>query len=370
MSSQRPMTELIRSFAVLTLFRSNFLVKKAPSLYQRFPRIFQITARPIFDHFVAGESEVKAMQRVDDLKSKGIGTILDYAAESSPDFEVNVWQLQKAIEVMKQQPNGAVAVKLTALCSVEDLERTSRLISEGRESEVLKDPAFKNLMSRASEVCRYGVESKVAMYFDAEWLAVQPAIELATLELMKVWNKEHPWVHTTYQCYLKRTPAVAAKELAAATKHGFILGAKVVRGAYIVKETADAETHSLPNPICDNYETTNNQYNSIVKMLVGAKCVGFVLVATHNPESVDLAIHLNSSKVKYGQLLSMADNVSYDLASRKVPVFKYVPYGPMDEVMPYLLRRTQENSALFGSPHVQVERDQLKKAILDKMNLK
>ena len=362
--------ELIRSYALFTAFSFNPLIRHSFRLHQAVPRLFQFLARPAFSQFCAGASEVDVAPRLAHLRHKGVGAILDYAAESSSDLDKNVPILQRAISAVSGS-NDRVAVKLTALASVEDLERFSAFLLEHPAWLVdLPTDAFPPYIQpsirRIEQVIHHAHNKQVQVYIDAEWLTIQPAIEYITLCLMKKFNTTHPIVSNTYQCYLQRTLAVVHRDLALAKRHKFVLGAKVVRGAYMTTERERARSLGVSDPVCADYYTTSANYHKVLGVLVKEAVVGHVLVATHNPDSINVALQhalTEEGKVNYAQLLGMADNVTYGLAGAGKPVFKYVPYGPMQEVMPYLLRRAIENSALMGSVHVKNERDMVKREL-------
>ena len=364
--------DLMRSYSLFTAFSFNPLVRHAFRLQQLFPRLFKVLARPAFSQFCAGASEVEVGPRLAQLRERGVGAILDYAAESSPDLDRNVLIMQRAIAVVSDT-DDRVAVKLTALVPVVDLERFASSLARNLESidEIFSFPQYlDHSIKRIEQVIDYAYNNNVQVYVDAEWLAIQPALEALTLHLMRKYNKpgHQITVFNTYQCYLQRTLGIVRRDITIANKYNFMIGAKVVRGAYLTTERARAKALGCSDPVCDNYEETTNSYHAVLRLLRKEAVVDQVLVATHNPYSIAFAKELDDTeetvktfrKFSYAQLLGMADNVTYTLAGAKMPVFKYVPYGPVEEVMPYLLRRAVENSALMGSVHVKNERTMVK----------
>jgi proline dehydrogenase len=162
------------------------------------------------------------------------------------------------------------------------------------------------------------------------------------------------------------------RDLKRSQAEGWHFGAKVVRGAYMVSEREKAKQRGLPSPVCETYDTTNEQYHQALDCLMKhnageatlapGKGEAELVIATHNRDSVEFALSRvkaygkNPKNVHFGQLLGMADHLTFTLGIHGYKAYKYVPYGPIDEVMPYLLRRTQENSTILGSPGVQEER--------------
>lgn len=180
--------------------------------------------------------------------------------------------------------------------------------------------------------------------------------------MMAVFNEASPLVWNTYQCYLKDAMKNLKLEIELANKFGVSFGAKIVRGAYIAQETKCALEKNYPNPICDSYAATNENYNSVLDHMleyishVGEMCN--IIIASHNEDSIKLAVQrmkqLNidpkSGGVHFGQLYGMCDQITYPLASMGYSVYKSIPYGSVEEVLPYLARRATENrSVLAGS---------------------
>jgi len=232
-----------------------------------------------------------------------------------------------------------------------------------------------NLCGRMERIMDLAQKEGVRVMVDAEWTAIQPAIDHLVLFLQRKYNRgDTPIVFQTYQTYLKGMHDMVVHDLARSKKEGWYFGAKVVRGAYMVSEREKAKKKGIQSPICETYEDTEaNFHNTIDSILshnvgtigseIGKDTQGEILVASHNRGSIEFttkrAAELGKDKTKgiyFGQLMGMADHLTFTLASHGFKAYKYVPYGPIDEVVPYLIRRTQENSAILGSPGVQEER--------------
>jgi len=189
------------------------------------------------------------------------------------------------------------------------------------------------------------------------------------LFLQRKYNTgDRPVVFQTYQAYLKGMRGKAGRDLERSEREGWRFGAKVVRGAYMVSEREKARKRGMESPVCDDYVATEENFHAVIDAILehsaacGPEAAAEVLVASHNRGSVEHTLRrcaelgLDRGNIYFGQLLGMADNLTFTLGKAGYKAYKYVPYGPIGEVMPYLIRRTQENSAILGSAGVQEER--------------
>jgi proline dehydrogenase len=234
-----------------------------------------------------------------------------------------------------------------------------RAALQGNELEMME-----NLFRRVDEVCQLAANMKVRVMIDAEWTAIQPAIDSIVLEMQRKYNTPdipHPVVFHTYQTYLVGSHERVEQNLERSRRERWKFGAKVVRGAYMVSERERASRLGIPSPIWPSYEETQSNYHKTLGTLLADQETE-VMVASHNEGSVKFVLQemerqkKSHSQVYFGQLLGMADHLTFTLAAHQLQAYKYVPYGPVDEVMPYLIRRTQENSTLLGTPAVVTER--------------
>jgi len=233
-----------------------------------------------------------------------------------------------------------------------------------------------NMVRRVNTLAKAAAASGVRLLVDAEHSYFQPAIDAVVAQLQREHNKEEPRIYNTYQCYLKDVHDRITVDVERANREGYKFGCKLVRGAYMVLERRRAQELNLPSPIWETKEETDAAYDAVVAALLpsvrdnGAE----IMVATHNQQSVELTVAgmealglPASSKVTFAQLLGMADHLTYTLGAHKYGAYKYTPFGGVDEVMPYLLRRAQENSDMLQGGvglelyHLQKE---LKKRIL------
>lgn len=206
---------------------------------------------------------------------------------------------------------------------------------------------------------------------DAEWVAIQPVIDHLAISMQREFNQDGPIVFNTYQTYLRGAFDECKTDIARSRREGWAFGAKLVRGAYMVSERERAEELGIPSPVWDTYEESEESFHRVIREVMGYVHDGVhngapgaeVMVATHNRHSCKLVVEMMqdlnlppNAGVYFGQLLGMADHITMTLGQNGYKAYKYVPYGPVDKVMPYLIRRTQENSTFLGSPGVQEER--------------
>uniref|UniRef100_A0A131XHN7 Proline dehydrogenase n=1 Tax=Hyalomma excavatum TaxID=257692 RepID=A0A131XHN7_9ACAR len=236
--------------------------------------------------------------------------------------------------------------------------RMEPIISALTEEE---EEMFRNMMRRVHTIAKAARARDVRVMIDAEQSYFQPAISRITMELMRKYNKEKAIVFNTYQCYLRATYDHVVRDLELARRQGFFFGAKLVRGAYLEQERLRARTLGYEDPINATYEDTNAMYYRTLTECLRQVVEGkerrsiAIMVASHNEDTIrfavnkmqELGIRPDDRVVCFGQLLGMCDQVSFPLGQAGYSVYKYVPYGPIDEVMPYLSRRAIENNSLL-----------------------
>ncbi|BDA48708.1 Proline dehydrogenase 1, mitochondrial [Coccomyxa sp. Obi] len=215
-----------------------------------------------------------------------------------------------------------------------------------------------NLMGRLYQLAEAAAAAGVRLMVDAEHSYFQPAIDHAAMELQRTFNRHTPTIFNTYQCYLKDSHERILLDMQRARQEGFLFGAKLVRGAYLHLERGRAKEKGYPSPIHDSIEATHANYNRIVEEALSAVAEDGAefMIASHNQASVERAVALMHERgldhrtvgVFFGQLLGMADPLSFVLGANGYRAYKYVPFGPVEEVMPYLVRRAQENSTVLG----------------------
>lgn len=219
-----------------------------------------------------------------------------------------------------------------------------------------------NTFARIRKLVVLAEELDVRLMIDAEHSYFQPAIDNIVLDLQREFNRSAPRIFNTFQCYLKETDAKVDEHILRTEQEGFHFAAKIVRGAYMVLERQRALDMGYPSPIQDTIEDTHACYDRTVQKIMRRPAVqrgsskANLLVATHNQKSVEAAVKVMNdagldpatSGVSFGQLLGMSDHLTFPLGQAGYRAYKYVPYGPIHEVLPYLVRRAQENSDFLG----------------------
>ncbi|NXX99781.1 PROD dehydrogenase, partial [Centropus bengalensis] len=225
------------------------------------------------------------------------------------------------------------------------------LLSRFTEEEDLQ---MKRMLHRMDVLAKRATEKGVRLMVDAEQSYFQPAISRLTLEMQRRFNRDRAVIFNTYQCYLREAYDNVTVDVELSRREGWHFGAKLVRGAYMEQERERAAKIGYEDPINPTYEKTNEMYHRCLDYIleeIKRSRKANVMVASHNEDTVkftlrrmmELGIHPSEKKVCFGQLLGMCDQITFPLGQAGFPVYKYVPYGPVNEVLPYLSRRAQEN---------------------------
>ncbi len=232
------------------------------------------------------------------------------------------------------------------------------------------------MYKRLEKIAALAHEKNVRLMIDAEQTYFQPAIDSMVLRLQRRYNKDRCVVYNTYQCYLKDSSVRLNGDMERSSRENFGFAAKLVRGAYMYAERELAIEEGRESPIHESLDDTHASYDrnveSVLEYIAKNNSGAEVMFATHNSRSVKFAVRcmadMNIRKgVYFGQLLGMADNITFPLGASGYNVYKYVPYGPISEVMPYLIRRAQENSDLLGG--VSLEREMLWKELKSRIGV-
>jgi proline dehydrogenase len=353
---------LTRDYGIFSLMSFNKLVNTGISIASfmvktglSFPVVLGI--RPtVFPLFCAGESLKSSIPKINMLYKYGIESILDYGVEgkeSDEDYDRTAQAIQDAI-VFAAQNEGVkiVSSKFTSLIPFKILEKlhAKTPLSEKESAR------FKTCKQRIENIAELAFQNKIALFVDAEESWIQQPLDDLTLELMRKYNKEQIIIYNTFQLYLKPRLSEFQKAIQIAKKERFIYGAKLVRGAYMEKEADYAKKNNLSNPIQNSKSHTDQDYDAAVAIALENIESVSVSIATHNEESTLNAIELaqklqipeNHPHLNFAQLLGMSDHISFNLAKAGYRVSKYMPYGPVADVLPYLIRRAQENSSVSG----------------------
>ena len=313
--------------------------------------------KTIFKQFCGGETIQECAKTIANLGKFGIGTILDYSIEGKTkeeDFDATVDEIIATIHAAKNDPTIPFAVfKVTGIGRFDSLEKANNGTTQLTENDRL---AFQLIVSRVDKICLAAFENGVPLFIDAEETWIQDAIDTIVRDMMRKYNKEKAIVYNTLQMYRHDRLAFLHAEIEIARAEGFHYGVKLVRGAYMEKERLRAAEKGYPSPIQPDKITCDNDFNQALELVVKnidsmALCSG-----SHNEKSALILTDLMTKKqieksdkrIYVAQLLGMSDHISYNLAYEGYNVAKYVPYGPVKEVMPYLLRRADENTSVAG----------------------
>ncbi len=353
-------SDLQRAYWLFKIISVRLLTKIGPPL-TKFAMFIGLPIKPlikstIFKHFCGGETIGDCEATISQLDKGKVGSILDYSVEGEDDEKAFDETCEEIIKTINRA-DGDKRIPLTVF-KVTGLGRFD-LITKRDSKETLSEAEtaeFKKISNRINKICSVAHEKSVRVMIDAEETWIQDSIDELALEMMRRYNQNHPIVYNTYQLYRNNVLDCLREDMKLAFTEGFLLGAKLVRGAYMEKERKRAEEKGYPSPINSNKEETDRHYNEALKFCVShLNTIAFV-AGTHNEESCRLLAELLDSKkiehdhdhVYFSQLLGMSDNLSFNLAASGYNVAKYVPYGPVKAVMPYLFRRAEENTSVAG----------------------
>lgn len=326
------------------------------------PLVNGIMRNTIFRQFVGGETLEETSRVVKNLSAYQVQVILDYgieAKEGEENFDAVTEKIIEAVEFAGTQQNiPFVSVKITGIASqsvLEHLNEAPRLRSGVHDSEY-DSVAWQNVKERMFAICEAGKENGVGILIDAEESWIQDPIDRLAIELMSLFNKEKVIVYNTYQLYRHDRLHFLKMSHRLANEGKFLLGAKLVRGAYMEKERARAITNNYASPIHENKEGTDADFNAAAAYCLENKAAIALLLASHNELSAQLAIDkMNAlqidkkdTHVHFSQLFGMSDHITFNLALEGYNASKYLPFGPLKEVVPYLMRRAEENTSVNG----------------------
>ncbi len=310
----------------------------------------------VYDQFVGGETIDECKSTINELKAHGVYSILDYSVEgakSENDFDQTT---AKTIETIDYgAANGGVpfaVFKVTGIARFGLLHKISdkKVLTEAENAEYLK------VKQRIKDICQKGAENNISVLIDAEESWIQQAIDDLALEMMRHFNREDCIVFNTLQMYrwdrleyLKEVKAIAEKE-------GFLFGVKLVRGAYMEKERERAYDMGYKSPIQPDKEATDRDYDSAIDYCVANHKTICLVAGSHNESSTRQLTELmekhgvekTSRHIWFSQLYGMSDNLSFNLAKEGYNVVKYLPFGPIEKTLPYLIRRAEENTSAAG----------------------
>ncbi|CAG5125821.1 unnamed protein product [Candidula unifasciata] len=418
--------ELLRVFGFFFLCRFSFFTDNAVKIMGICYRILgqkmaeAVIKKAVYDQFVAGEATDDVKRVTHQLRQGGVASILCVPIETddrlstgkSKDTFLNAnlekvlasiqlcTELGESLAVTQFRISALVAGDLMKIISdfcdqtTHNVEVITGMLDamRGCDMNFSKLPGWADFPQERTEELKKGLQRlgkiqkaledrDVIVLIDAEYMRINPALRLLSLCLMKVCNTGYAKIFYTYQAYLKATRTNLQQDLTFATNNGFSFGVKLVRGAYMVAERQLAREMGYPDPVNETFELTSASYHSCLDLLLqhvatkGPPSRVRFMVASHNEDTIryamdrmnDLCIPKDDPDVLFGQLYGMADHVSFTLGNQGYRVYKSVPYGPVQETLPYLARRAQENKAILVN--ARRERQLVAKALLDRLRL-
>ena len=328
----------------------NFTIKN------NFPLVTDLVKTTLFEQFCGGETREQSMKVVDKMFKHHVGSIFDYAIEGKEEeaaFDITCQEIKEnikcaigntAIPFVVFKPTGFGRLDLYAD------------VSAGKELTSSEKEEWQRVRNRYEEVCKMAYDNKVILMIDAEESWMQDAVDHLVNEMMEKYNKEKAYIWNTIQMYRTGRLEYMAQDLERAKSKNYFLGYKFVRGAYMEKERERAAEKNYPDPIQPTKEATDDNYNAAVDFVLENLDRVAAFFGTHNEKSTELAIDKmktlglahDDERLHFGQLYGMSDNITYWLGENKYNACKYLPYGPVKDVVPYLTRRAQENTSVAG----------------------
>lgn len=354
--------DLIKAYNMFYLMKYDWLVKVGTSVTMKavengIVTPFSIAMKPtVYKLFCGGPSLEKSVEKIDRLYEYGVQCILDYgveAQENSAGFKQTEAEIRKAIKFAHEQASVPIVVsKFTGLIRFSILEK----LHKGAELTEEEQKSFDDSKSMIDSICQLAHDKNVGLFVDAEESWIQKPLDDLVDEMMAKYNQKTAIVYNTIQLYRKDRLAFLKLAHKKAKAGGYIYAAKLVRGAYMEKEAKRAKEKGYESPIQDTKENTDRDYDLAVEYCLTHLNEISVCIATHNEESCLSAVKFleeskfdrKDNRVFFSQLFGMGDHISFNLANAGYNVAKYMPYGPVKEVIPYLVRRAQENTSVAG----------------------
>jgi len=353
-------SDLNKSYFLFNLIKRPSIVKIGRGLTEfafnfKLP-INGIVKATIFKQFCGGENIEECTETINKLSNYGIGAILDYSVEgkeNDSEFEKTKNETLNTIKKATQSTNIPFCVfKVTGLSRFELLEKISAK-KELSEQETLEK---NKIWERVDSICKSANENSVPIFIDAEESWIQPAIDELADAMMEKYNLKSAIVYNTFQLYRNDRLDFLKSSIEKAKKNKYFFGAKLVRGAYMEKERERAQKLNYPSPINPTKEATDTMYDNAINVCLDNVNLVSICAGTHNEKSSlaliesmeKKSISKNDKRIYFSQLFGMSEHISFNLAKEGYNVAKYLPYGPVQEVLPYLIRRAQENTSVEG----------------------
>lgn len=310
----------------------------------------------VFDHFCGGVSEADCMPVVDRMWEKGVCSVLDYSVEGKDEedpLDNALEAVLKTLDFVKEKEAIPFAVfKPTGFGRFALFKK----IGEGKKLTEAEEAEWERVIDRYDQACKKAYNLDVALLIDAEESWMQNAADALCEQMMRKYNKKKAVVFNTLQTYRWDRISYLKSLHLRAKEGGFKIGIKVVRGAYMEKENERAAKKGYKSPICDSKQSTDDNFDAAVLYMVNSLEEISIFAGTHNEDScyrlmqlmAELGIAKDNPNIWFGQLYGMSDHISFNLAANGYNVAKYLPYGPVRDVIPYLIRRAEENTSVAG----------------------
>ncbi len=352
--------DLRRSYMLFKAIGYNWLVNAGPSLVNiaftlRLP-VKGLIRATVFKQFCGGESMNQCDKTMKHLFDYGIGSILDYSVEGKEeDAEFDHTAEETIATIFKAKGNKQIpfcVFKVTGLARFDLLAK----VNAGEALNKDEQEEFNRVKNRIERICKTAFENNVRIFIDAEESWIQDAIDQLAHDMMVKFNKSRAIVFNTIQLYRHDRLNFLKKSFAEAEHHQYYLGLKLVRGAYMEKERERAAKMGYESPIQPDKVSSDRDYDDALRFCMKHLDRISVCAGSHNENSSMLLVKLmaekgvsnNDERVYFSQLFGMSDHISYNLSAAGYNVAKYLPYGPVEAVLPYLIRRAQENTSAKG----------------------
>ncbi|MEQ8472962.1 MAG: proline dehydrogenase family protein [Marinoscillum sp.] len=332
------------------------------ALKWKLPLVRPLIKSLFFDHFCGGETLEKCEPTVQKLSNYQIDVALDIGVEAQQSEKA--WQsmtkliIDTILHASTRPSIPVISLKVTAIGSFELLEKYSSDLSLTEQ----ETGQWQQLQGRLDLICSVASRANRSLYIDAEESWIQPALDALIMPMMVRYNQGKAVVFNTYQLYLKSSSGRLLSHHQKCVKNRAILGAKLVRGAYLEKEKQRARLLGLDPPVQPSKKATDHAYDHAVTFCLEHLRDTAICLATHNEESHQKAINqikklnLDTSRIHFCQLFGMSDHITFELAKRNFMVLKYLPFGKLEETFPYLVRRAEENTSVTKDAALEVNR--------------
>ncbi len=310
----------------------------------------------VFEQFCGGTTVAECEPVVEKLYIKGVHCILDYSVEGKEDEVEFDRVIEKKLSLIKHASNNdALPYEVVKPTGIGRFYIWQKITEKQRLTDI-EQAEWQRIKDRVDLLCKTAVEYDVPLLFDGEETWMQDAADDLIRDMMAQYNKHKAIVYNTVQCYRHDRLNYIKALYEDAVEHNFIVGAKIVRGAYMEKERERALELGYDSPICKDKPATDDMFNSVMQFILDRLDRIKLCIGTHNEQStlmamqiiMDKGIKADSKDLWFGQLYGMSDNLTYNLAALNYNTFKILPFGPIKEVMPYLIRRAQENTSVAG----------------------